>query len=219
MRISWIKLIKQSWSKADTIAAIGAATAILVTLLNYGLWKEARNAVAAANLQAEFAKKMYEAELRPRITPTGAKLRGEILPGEPLQILITYRNAGREPAIISNEQQQYAVTKFAKTVTGRARDIPPFQNDTCPPPIKGQQGLVVYPDLSKDYTSLLEVPAGYWQADIVEGTSLLYVAGCLTYQHLEKSYRSAYCFYLKPEVTRGELNWDFLFCGNGNFAD
>ena len=208
-----------NWSRADIINATIAVSTIGLMWFTYLLWRETRNAVEDAKASIELARTSLVSSQRAWLSPTGARVIGQLAKGQQLEIEISYRNFGREPAIISAEYDPVAETKYANATTGRAQDIPAFTNATCYSARPVGRGLVVYPGSAKDYTNILILPDDSWDANILSGELILYVTGCFTYESISSIHHSAYCFYLKPEPHRAPETWNFYDCGSGNFAD
>ena len=175
-----------------------------------------KSATASAKV-AEDSEKSLIAGSRAWVGPTDAKITsGAPGEGQPVKVVISVRNSGREPA----RDVRWIPTKI---VAASDEDVSLSQKvDTnlrfCLGTPSQQFGQVIYPTggfgEGFEYTVLFD--GNEVDQDFVDGKKLFVLQGCLTYESFGATRHSAFCYFFKNKTTALEhLN----ICASGSSAD
>lgn len=195
-----------------------ALTTAILAYFTFLLWQETRATATETKLATEIARQALDSNRRAWIVPLGARFKSPPSRTKPVEIEVAYENEGNEPAVVSNSYQPVQLTDAVDGGTDRVTRQT-IVNETCRKAQPAGQGLVVYPKQSRVYTNVSLLPPNFLTAEILRGTSVLHVRGCINYETLGAIHRSTYCFYLRSLEDKDIREWLFYACGSGNFAD
>ena len=168
----------------------------------------AKTQAAAAKLQAEagsslakIAHDTYIVTRRAWLGPSDASLKSAPKVGKPLEVEVTYRNTGREPATHFSLSQRMLIAPLSADAKTSDRIRESLQQCLSRP--VSRYGTVLYPTTgSAAYGASLK---GDFKnsdiADLLSGKSVLYYEGCLVYQSLHTAHHSFFCYYYRSSVS------------------
>jgi hypothetical protein len=196
---------------------LAIATAILA-YFTYLLWKETHISAIESGTSTEISRQALNSERRAWIAPLGAYLQEPIDFSRPIDIEVSYENTGQEPAVIPDGYRPQLRTDV---FSGGFKEFnrSPVKSHTCIQPAITTNGLIVYPRQTRPYTNSTTLPPNTLDQKILDGTSTLFITGCVSYVTLGEIHSSAYCFYLRPSKGEEIDRQAFFTCASGNRTD
>jgi hypothetical protein len=187
---------------------------------NSGLAEAAKQQAQAADKQANAAidavrasREAMIASERAWVGPANAKADGPPITTKPLDVVVEYKNTGREPALNAVYDLQHKIGRL---------DDPDLLNEMskfieqCKMMWHPNQAQVIYPMTNNEYNLSHQIDASEINDDVVSGENVILVYGCFSYETIQTIHRSWYCYYFKSGVTKPQ-NWNI--CATGNGAD
>lgn len=180
---------------------------------------ETRKASEAATKSVALAEKSLIAANRAWIAPDAVIILNKLALGKPLNLGITYRNIGKEPAT------DVTYTFVAGRIVAKeqypewsASDLGVPENKMCEEQFTGDVG-VAYPNSPDRYAVTYTIEPEFTDTFIIKAQTTYFVQGCIKYQTLGTIHHAAYCFYMHSVVGIPPEKWNFRFCPTGNYAD
>ena len=147
--------------------------------------------------------------------PTDAKVvSGPLEAGKPVTVDVSVRNSGREPARnVRWQPSKYVSAKDDKTLDQKIDTTLRFCFGMPGLPL----GQVIYPSAGGEgFEFVLPFEGEEISQEVVDGSSVLVVQGCLAYETFGQTHHSGFCFFFNNKTTKPEhLN----ICGTGSSAD
>ena len=137
--------------------------------------------------------------------------------GDPINIVITYENTGREPA---RALARYAVTDIVEAQAAKGESVSSILENRLSACLKTtflDGGQVAWPTSPpSNYNLTARVESSPIENGIRSGTKALALTGCFAYITAGKLRHTAYCFYFEPGISK----FDHMnICQGGNYAD
>jgi hypothetical protein len=164
--------------------------------------------------QAEISEKALTQAQRAWIGPTNASFTAEPKAGEPIDILISYQNTGREPALnFSYEVDVFSITETSPEFGNR---VNPFMTK-CLQKNFAAPGQVVYPSTGfNQYDLSSKTDKALVDAAVIAGDKVVVLQGCFVYLTGQIMRHSFFCFFYKNNFSKiSNLN----ICPSGHSAD
>lgn len=175
-----------------------------------------RSASASATV-AEDSERSLVASSRAWVGPTDAKITsGAPAVGQPVKVVISVRNSGREPArdfrwiptkIVSSKSDEGTLSQKVDTNLRFCLGTP-----------SQKFGQVIYPTggFGDGFEFTVLFDGSEIEEEVINGEKILVVQGCLTYESFGATRHSAFCFFYDNKATAPEhLN----ICTSGSSAD
>lgn len=180
--------------------------------------------------QLQLTREALIAANRAWVVPRTMKLTGTLNAGHDATFYLYIDNSGHEPAKNAGRGEdpksigrEALAGATSDTITDKfdgAIRTTAFA-DTCALAKKTHRLGVIYPSAPNSYSNGVGVPGKWITPDVVNGSAMLVIKGCITYDTINLHGWSAYCFFynktiddLKPPEQKGYL----LVCPSGNDA-
>jgi hypothetical protein len=173
-----------------------------------------KSATASAKV-AEDSEKSLVAGSRAWVGPTDAKITsGAPAEGQPVKVVISVRNSGREPA----RDVRWIPTKIVDANEGTLNQKMDTNLRFCLGTPSQKFGQVIYPTggFGEGFEYTVQFDGSEIDQEVIDGNRVFVVQGCLTYESFGATRHSAFCFLFKNKTTALEhLN----ICSTGSSAD
>ena len=169
----------------------------------------------SAQRTAEVAEKTLLQAHRAWVGPTNAGIDTSVVKGMPVDVKISVRNIGQEPAKNFVWHIAPAFTSFQESDSSEKTKSDNFVKECrSRKPKMGSQ--VIYPSASAGYIFNTRFDSSLITDKVISGEKILMVNGCLIYTSFEQTRHSSFCYYFVNGQSRpGEWN----LCTSGNEAD
>jgi hypothetical protein len=137
----------------------------------------------------------------------------------PINLLIKYRNIGKEPAINAVIQLDEPLLVVDPPPDGNWYPLLPGKNPVCKRAAPNSGGIIIYPSTSNEFKAHVYPNQPLVDASKVFGqTKILVIEGCIGYQTVEKSYYAGFCYYWTPVAGKTPDQWGVTQCQTRNDA-
>lgn len=173
-----------------------------------------KSATASAKV-AEDSEKSLVAGSRAWVGPTDAKITsGAPADGQPVKVVISVRNSGREPA----RDVRWLPTKIVAADDGTLSQKVDTNLRFCIGTPSQKFGQVIYPTggFGEGFEFTVLFDGSEVDQEVIDGKKTIGVQGCLTYESFGATRHSAFCFFFQNKTSALEhLN----ICSSGSSAD
>lgn len=177
----------------------------------------AKQAADSSTVSSTTAQQNLVASQRAWVGPSDAKLDGTLKLGQPIDIVVSFMNTGREPArgFVSDLDAFAATADDEKKGIAQTRIVADF--DKCNATQSSPPAQVIYPSNGfNNYTIRKTIDKAMIDEGIIDGTKTIIAQGCFVYTTFQQVHRSTFCYYFKSGVTKPDhLN----ICIVGHYAD
>ena len=151
--------------------------------------------------------------------PNGASIDGSVSQGQPVAVKISVINTGREPArnfvyqltpIIASADDSTASGWLSTNIRQSVAACLKSQS------IPGAQVLFPSTGFGGGFVFSQQFPKEMITKEIVDGTFVLVVEGCLIYDAANKTRHSTFCYFYRGKATKPD---NLNLCSGGNTAD
>jgi hypothetical protein len=214
-----LTLVKQLGVMNAELAEMQASVGQTERLI--GVFHQLADAASQATVMAREANEtnteLLAVDRRAWIAPKSAELAGTVEAGKPLAFTVSYGNTGKEPATDLGVSGVGALTPAPANGAWDAFRV--SENQACQGIETVADGPVVFPSAIDAYSDRFSTSASLIDATVLSGAQVFYVEGCFAYDTAGDTHLSAYCFYLRPDLSQPPQNWAFRPCPGGAFAN
>lgn len=172
----------------------------------------------ASKISAEVAQQTLIASQRAWVGPVNAKVDGAVEADKPVNVVISVRNTGREPAKNFFWGTNGMITTPDEDTSGALGEKIMIYLQRCLATPSKERTQVIYPStgFGSGFDFTITFPKQDIDADVTSGNKMLIVQGCLVYDTFGKTKHSAFCYFFKSGTTKPDhLN----ICTGGTDAD
>jgi len=200
----WTAVVGQ-WTR--WLVIVGAITAAVLTI----------QAIILINQLGEM-----RTDQRAWIAPIGARLNGELITGQPINVLVDFANSGKEPALnlinVATAGISFPMSEQELTAELKFGPAAPSAIDRCAIAIPRNGFPAIYPATVQHQAADI---GNAWIADdaVLNRKRIFFLHGCFGYLTMSEVHHSQYCFWLNMEPDPGTGKPHFRPCIVGNHAD
>lgn len=151
------------------------------------------------------------------VGPSNATFSAEPTIGKPIEIVITYQNTGREPALnFLYFGDPFPVTTAEDASGAVSRKVGEYL-EACKANKEWQAGSVVYPSTGfSTYNLNAKTKDDFVDEAITKGDKLILFQGCFLYRSFDVPRHSYFCYFYKQGQTKFQ---NLNICPGGHYAD